>query len=130
MAVTGASITDPVSGDDYDILVPFTGLPSGQTVTKAWLTVKVSLADLDAAATVQKIITTSAVAGQGQITDDGATDGTGELLFTLTPTNTRAIQATMQPLQYDVQIRTSAGKIYTLEIGTIRTVAEVTISDT
>jgi hypothetical protein len=132
MAVTGVTITNAVAGDDFDITRTVTNIPAGQTLAQAWLTIKTTPSASDTLAVVQKIITTTPTAGQGHITDDGA-DGSGVLLFTLTGINTRAIfqqQTGSTGIQYDIQIRTSANKIYTLETGTISMLEEVTLSNT
>src|SRR5262245_33476024 len=129
MAVTGILITNPVSGDDFDIKRTVNGLPTGQVLAKAWFTAKVQASDPDISAIVQKSITTTATAGQGQITDDGA-DTIGALLFTLLPADTRNIRAQANPCVYDIQIKTDLGKVYTLEEGTISALPEVTVSST
>jgi hypothetical protein len=127
MAVTNVVINDIVEGDNYDIRRTITNIPSGQTLTQAWLTVKSSLADPDVNAIVQLSITTS-LTSAGQITDDGA-DQTGALIFTLTGPQTRAIgDQSPTLLSFDIQLLTSTGKIYTLEIGTISALQDVTLS--
>jgi hypothetical protein len=108
-------------------------LPTGVTITKAWLTVKEDYADLDGAAIVSKIITTVEDAGNnGHIEEDGsASAGTANpvLRFDLLSTDTRAIGANHR--YYDIQVQTSAsGAIYTGEIGVIFGVQDVTIADT
>lgn len=114
MATTGIAITLPVSGDDFDLTINAPDVPSGQTIAKAWLTGKTGVVGVDdTGAIFQKIITPSLVPGEGQVTDTGA-GGTGQLLFTLEPTDTRAILAAGEPVSFDVQILTNLGKTYTL----------------
>lgn len=123
-----ANIRIPAPGDDYDVERTVAGLPAGQTITRAWLTVKTVATDPDVNAVVQLEITTTATAA-GQITDDGAGDQEGKVLFQLNASQTRAIGTRLR--LYDIQIRTSASKIYTLETGDIAALAEeVTQDDT
>ncbi len=95
-------------------------------LSNAWFTVKAALADADPGV-VQKAITTSYVGGAGHINDDGATlngNGVAKLFFELTAANTEAIGAT--GVYYDIQVKSAAGGIYTLEKGTVNFGAEVT----
>jgi len=64
-------------------------VPPGLTVTKAYLTVKTNQTDVDGSALFQKIITTSNVAGTGQIEDAGSS-GIAVLRFDITSANTAA----------------------------------------
>ena len=102
------------AGDDVDITRTVTGVPATQTLTLAWLTLKTNVADVDPGL-LQKAITSSPSAGVGQITDIGAS-GTGTVLFQLTGTNTLALPSGTK-IYYDVKVKTSAGKIYTVEQG-------------
>ena len=100
-------------------------VPSGRTVDEAWLTVKAAIADTDANATFQKIITSSDVAGTGQIEASGS-DGTAILRFDLSNTNTTAMTADVRYF-YDIQIRFDDSDIQTLENGEQVASAEITI---
>ena len=107
-------ITGFAAGDDLDITRSVPGVPATQTLTKAWLTLKTNVADVDPGL-LQKAITSGAVGGVGQITDTGAS-GTGTVLFQLTGTNTLALPVGTK-IYYDIKVLTSAAKIYTVEQG-------------
>jgi hypothetical protein len=95
-------------GDDLDIVRTVGDIPSGQTIARAWFTVKVFEASPNAL--FQKEITTS-LSDDGIITDD-------ELTFTLTTDDTALLSGDNRQW-YDIEIETSAGKRYTPERGTI-----------
>jgi hypothetical protein len=102
-------------GASYDrtILVP--GVPTSDPIVKAWLTAKNAPADADPGV-LQKIITTANQAGIGQIVQDGSAgsgNGTGQLLFNFTPTDTTTLGALLH--YYDVQVKLSSGKIFEVE---------------
>jgi hypothetical protein len=115
MTELNASIGGIVAGDDLDITRTVTAVPAGQTLTKAWLTFQLTPGGTDGSALLQKVIAPGAVAGQGQITDDGA-DGTGGLLFQLSGADTLGLPIEYG-VPYDIKVKTSAGKIYTVEQG-------------
>lgn len=112
----GVEIRDIVAGDDVQVTRTVTSVPASTTITKAWFTVKAAGADADPGV-FQKAITTSDVAGTGQITDSGA-DGTGALRFDLTKTNTALLTPGVEYL-YDIQVLLSNGNIATIEQGVI-----------
>jgi hypothetical protein len=118
-------ITGFATGDDVDITRTVTGVPATQTLTKAWLTLKANVADVDPGL-LQKAITSSPSAGVGQITDTGAS-GTGTVLFQLTGTNTLALPAGTK-LYYDIKVLTSASKIYTVEQGVYVSTQRITVA--
>jgi hypothetical protein len=118
-------ITGFVVFDDLDVKRTVGNIPPGQTVSEAWLTIKAVETALDNSL-IQKHITASLVAGQGQITDTGGS-GTAQLLFQLTGTDTGALTPGVNYV-YDVQVKTSAGKHYTPEKGTIQGVSQVTLA--
>lgn len=124
MANLAAEISGVVEGDDYEITRTITGIPAGDSIAKAWLTMKASINDADPGL-FQKNITTIDVAGTGQVTDTGAGDGTGAVRFDLTPADTGSPVPGVAAV-YDLQIRTVAGKYYTVEKGTFTTVQAVT----
>jgi hypothetical protein len=126
MTVLNASIAGIVAGNDLDVNRTVPGIPNGQTLTKAWLTLKADLSVADAQALLQKVILPGAVAGQGQITDVGA-GGTGQLLFQLADTETLALPVDT-PTPYDIKVLTSAGKVYTVEKGLYLATGQVTKS--
>ena len=125
MSIFIGSISAVVAGDDLDVIRTVTNVPATQTLTKAWLTLKTLLTDVDPGL-LQKVITSGAVAGQGQITDTGAS-GTGSLLFQLTGTNTLALPVGVD-VKYDIKVLTSASKIYTVEQGIYLAARRVTIA--
>jgi hypothetical protein len=108
------SIAGVVAGDDIDVPCTIKGVPAGQTLVEAWLTLKAKVSDADPGL-LQKVITPVAVAGVGQITDTGAS-GTGLLFFQLTQSDTLSLP-TATRVPYDIKVKTSAGKIYTAEQG-------------
>lgn len=126
MSIFTGSIRAVVAGDDLDVTRTVLNVPATQTLTKAWLTFKTNVTDLDNVALLQKVITPSAVAGQGQITDTGAS-GTGTLLFQLSGANTLALPVSKNT-PYDVKVLTSAGKIYTVEHGKYMAAPRITIA--
>lgn len=112
-----ATITGLVRADDLDVIRTISNIPTGQTLTDAWLTVN----DTSPPNThlFQKHITGTLVAGQGQIEDTGAGDGIAVVRFELTsgPTgDTTKLNAETQ-YAYDIQVKTSGAKIYTPESG-------------
>ena len=113
-----------VRGDAFAIKRTITRIPAGVTISEAWLTVKSDYATVDASATFQKIITSSATAS-GQITDIGS-DGMGEVVFEISATNTLAMSADFD-YYYDIQILLSNGSIRTIERGITSALAQVTI---
>ncbi len=121
-----------VVGDDVEVYRTIGNVPAGETIVKAWLTVKASITDLDGAALIQKAITASMNATEGVIADTGGS-GTAIVRFFLTSTNTAALGNPARGVgafPYDIQLKTSSGKIFTAEIGTITAVAQVTQTTT
>lgn len=122
-----STITGFVKGDDLDIVRTITNIPAGQVLSEARLTVRsVDLSTI----LFTKTITSSLVAGQGQISDTGA-DGTGVLTFQLTG-GISGNTVTLTPgtnFPFDIQLKTDANKHYTPEVGTITAVQEVTLVD-
>lgn len=114
MSILNGSISGIVSGDDLDVIRTVTNVPATQTLVKAWLTFK-SVPSSPDPGLLQKTILPGAVSGQGQITNDGA-NGTGSLLFQLTPADTLALPVGINT-PYSIKVKTSAGKIYTAEQG-------------
>ena len=121
-----ATIADFVIGDDLVIERSITTVPSGQTITDAWFTVKRKYSDLDVDALIQKEITPVLQATIGHIDDTGA-DGTGHLIFYLTPTDTLLLNP-LSDYRYDIQLKLSGGSISTPEIGIITAFPQVTRS--
>lgn len=129
MTVLNNVIAGVVQGDDLEVRRTVPGLPSGQTATEAWFTLKADPSAIDPGV-LQKVITTSNNPGTGQIEKDGSVgngNGVCELRFDLTAANTAALTAGLT-YYYDVQVKTSAGKIYTAETGTIVLNRQITLS--
>ena len=114
-----------VRGDVFSIRRTINNIPAGRTLAEGWLTVKAAIADVDASATFQKVITSSDVAGTGQVEDTGA-DGSGIIRFDISATNTLAMTAGTV-YYYDVQVRLDNSDIFTLETGTTSAAAQVSI---
>lgn len=123
MPTIGTAITAVFEGQDYEIARTITSVPAGDTLAKAWLTMKTLITNADPGL-FQKEITSSNVAGTGQITDTGA-DGTGAVRFDLEPADT-ALPTPGVAVVYDIKVLTTAGKIYYGEKGTFTTEQRVT----
>lgn len=105
-------------GDIASIRRTVNNLASGRTVTGAWLAVKVSLSDADASAIFAvKNITTTNVAGTGQVEDDGTADGSAVIRFDLTNADTTAPTAGTI-YYYSIKVKLDSGDELTLESGT------------
>lgn len=77
----------------FVLVVTVVNIPSGSLISQAWCTLKNSASDADADAVLQKNVTTSLVAGVGQVSATGASNHTGELTFLFTPAQTSALTA-------------------------------------
>lgn len=126
MTAYNSELRDIVIGDDRRIERTFTGLPTGHTVTRAWLTIKKRPSDADINALIQKTITASQT-DDGQITDASSSGGSIAMYFDLDTTDTNGMP-TRKPCHYDIQVKTDAGDIHTLEVGTVVFVQGVTAS--
>lgn len=117
MTKTGEKIGPIVIGDDFTIQRTYIDIPVGGTITKAWLTIKESDRQLDAAALMQLDITPT-LGPNGQITDADTTGGSISMVFKLP----RAKTGLAKPgLSYglDVQVLVSDGLIHTMELSGI-----------
>ena len=123
MPTLTARIDNLVSGDDLQITRTITDIPSGAVLGTAWFTVKTDPTDADPGI-FQKVITTSAGPGTGQITDSGG-DQTGTVRFDLTDVDT-ALIVPGRTYFYDIQVITDGSAIYTPEAGIIKAVRGVT----
>lgn len=103
-----------VRGNIFSLRRTITGLPSGITVSGAELTVKTSTSDADPGI-FQKTITSSNVAGTGQIEDTGST-GAAVLRFDLGSADTLAMVANTE-YYYDINITMSDASLVTVESG-------------
>jgi hypothetical protein len=108
-------IENQTAGDDLQIERDIGDIDPLDPLIKAWLTVKAKMSDTDAQAALQKVITTAAVPGVGQITEDGSElqgNGTGTTIFQLTAAETAAL-GTIIRYFYDIQGKSATGKVYT-----------------
>lgn len=119
------TITDFAVGDDITVERTITAVPSGQTITNAWFTVKRRISDTDAQAIFQKTITSS-LTSAGQIDDTGA-DGTAHLLFYILAAET-VLLTPDSSYRYDIQVKLSGGTISTPELGFITAFPQITRS--
>lgn len=117
MTHTGEKIGPIVIGDDFTIARTYIDVPVGGTISKAWLTIKESDRQLDAAALMQLDITTSLTAN-GQITDADTTGGSIAMVFKLPRVKT-ALATPSKEYGLDVQVLVSDGLIHTMELSTI-----------
>lgn len=115
-----------VRGDNFPKRYYVTGI-KGVTVTSGRLTVKTALSDADPGV-FQKAITSSNVAGTGQIEDTGA-NGIATLRFDITTANTEALTADTDYF-YDVQVVLSDSQVLTLVKGVIRATEQVSKTNT
>lgn len=120
-------ITGFVLGDDHEVRRTVTGVPEGQTITKAWLTIKLKEKDADDDAVLQKSVTTTDQPGIGQIEEDASGDpeGTAVVRFDLTNADTAPLIAQREYF-FDVQVLTSADKLYTPFKGKLKGEGEIT----
>lgn len=126
MANLEATIANFVAGDHLSVERTVTAVPGGTTISGAWFTIKRKYADLDAGALVQKFITTTFQTDIGHIDDTGG-DGTGHLIFLLTPADTIKLSP-LSEYRYDIQVRLNTGMINTPESGIITAFPQVTLS--
>lgn len=105
-------------GDEFRIQRTYTALQVGLTINKAWLTVKLSDRDLDAAALFPSKVITTTPAAAGHITDDTTTDGALGMYFDLAKTDT-ILASPEKEYWYDVQVKVTDGSIHTMEKGRI-----------
>lgn len=117
--MTTIEITEHAVGDDFDIERTVTGIPAGATLTKAWFMAKASRSDADDAAVISKEITTTLVPATGQITDTGAGDTAGEIVFYIRSADTSSLVAE-KPYYFGIRVRLSTGLVDTLEWGVLK----------
>ena len=117
-------------GDTLSLAI--TGLGNISSRAKLWFTVKVSKTDADAAAIIQIEETAglvylngaaAGVSGNGSITVDD--EVAGDITIALAAAETAKLIA-RSTLSYDVQMRTAAGSVETLETDTAIVTPDVT----
>lgn len=116
-----------ISGDDLDIERDVLDVTVTDPLVKAWLTIKTAPSVPDPGS-LQKIITTTQVAGVGHIAQDGSAgngDGVGSLRFELTKTETATLGHAIR-YHYDVQVKSASTKIKTVDSGRIQFLPGVT----
>ena len=124
MTKTSVNLTNFVIGDSKRVRRTYTDLPEGSTVATAYLTIKKSEKQSDAAAIVQKPITITQTSN-GQITDALSNGGSIAMFFDLSKTDTAKFKAGVEYV-YDIQIVLSGGEVHTMEVGTITWINGVT----
>lgn len=112
-----------VRGDKFSIPRTVLGVPSGVTISNAYLTLKASIGLADPGL-FQKSITSANSPGTGQIEDTGAS-GVGKLRFDLGTADTLLMTADTSYF-YDIAITLSSGDKLTLETGVTSAKAQVT----
>lgn len=112
------AVEDVVPGTAKELTRTITGIPTGQTLTRAWLVAKEYYGDTEAEALFLKAIDADDRPGVGQITDNGDTDREGALRFDLDPSDTIKFTAYV-PAPYAIWVETSAGQwsLYPYEQG-------------
>jgi hypothetical protein len=126
--IVDANGNNPVYGDDVDVIRTVTGMDSGQSIDKAWLTIKQRFTQEDSAALLQHEIT-QVLTPAGQVTDPGSGSVGGELLFRIVDTDYDDLLP-LKAYLYDIQVLLSDGVINTLEVGTVMWEKQVTITRT
>lgn len=114
-----------VIGSDFSVIRVIKDLPTGQVLSKAWFTVKVS-PDYDDSQAVFQISVTAVANNDGQITNTGAS-GTGLVSFNLSAANTALLKARKR-YWYGIKVKMSDGKVYEPQIDTFHAHAPITRS--
>lgn len=115
-----------IQGDDEQVDLRVVIETPGVYVVRAWLTIKRDLADTDAQAVLQKVITATNASGSGVIFDSGIASRVCFGKFVFPKTETQLLDPDESPYLYDVQVRTAANKDTTEERGVIRVSRQVT----
>jgi len=124
MTAFNNSLRPIVRGDTRKIERTFTGLPTGETIDKAWLTVKTTTSASDPGLFQVEITTT--LSSGGQITDASSSDGQIGMYFIINGTQSGSATGGAEYV-YDIQVRSAGtGAIHTLVMGTVTFVDGVT----
>lgn len=107
-------INEIIVGDDYDVVRTISDLPSGETVSEAWFTVKEN--HWDTTTIVDVHITTTYSAQYGGITDTGSGDAEAEMIFHLRGGVTDNFSPYFKYI-YSIRVKTPSGKYYSPELG-------------
>lgn len=106
-----------VIGDDYDFDRYVDGVPEGASIETAILSIKEDLYDPDSSVVIRKEITTTLVAGTGQVLDGGnSSAGRGRVLFQCTAAETAELSDRIL-YWFDIHVYTDTGKQYLAERG-------------
>jgi len=117
-------VTALVAGDTWKFERTYTGLSTGVTLTKVYLTIKNDPTDADGSALIQKSITTTGTSS-GQITDASTADA--DVDFNVIVTAAESVLLTPgEDYYYDFQAIASDGAVYTFETGIITPAQGVT----
>jgi hypothetical protein len=125
-------VIDPphVRGNDLDIIRTVSVIPTGQVAADAYLRVNTPTGSTQL---FEKHITSTLIAGQGQIEDTGVGDNIAIIRFEITAANSllmtpggTATEPTNYP--YGIEIRTDAGKVYEFEQGVIPVVEQIVVA--
>ncbi len=116
MAAIKQIISNQVVGDTIKIERLYTGLPAGETIAKAYFTVKLSSSQADPGVLQLSIVASSSESGQITQVD---TDSPVALYFVISSEQSAEFLANYA-YQYDIQLISSDGDIITAELGTIR----------
>lgn len=112
MADLNSTITGIIAGDDCDVIREIENVPIGTTLVEAWLTVRENYWLTPVVLSKNVTITNSP---NGMIEDSG-TDTIGVIRFRLTKEETVLLHEHFE-YDFDVQVKTSNGSIYTPESG-------------
>lgn len=124
MTAFNNSLRPIVRGDTRKIERTFTGLPTGETIDKAWLTVKTTTSASDPGLFQVEITTT--LSSGGQITDASSSDGQIGMYFIINGTQSGSATGGAEYV-YDIQVKSAGtGAIHTLVMGTVTFVDGVT----
>lgn len=121
-----------IQGDALQVFRPINNLPTGSTIVKAWLTMKLNIADIDGDAIIQKVITTSNVIGLGQIEADGTGGTKARLRFDIEYIDSQDFVPGID-YWYDIQVKTSGSSgmnVFTVETGMWSIDQQITITNT
>jgi hypothetical protein len=116
-----------IVGDSFELAVTVLAVPTTVTITKAWWTLKVLLADADPGA--MQLVIDATPATSGAILDDGSVSGNGILSFTAGTADTTALTAGTAYL-FDFQLKYDDDSIHTIGKGVATPGAGVTDATT
>lgn len=119
-----SNVKQAQQGEAYSWPVAFGGVSPSDLIVKVYLTLKTDLAQADPGA-LQKILSTTLVAGVGQITNQGVS-GKAAFRFDFTAAQTAALGP--RDYVFDIKAISAAGLPYYAETGLFRVAQAVTTS--